>query len=313
MMKNQSVNIVDCTIRDGGIMNNWQFTFETVRQMLIANTKAQVEYMECGYRCNKDMFSPADYGRWKFCNEDDMKRVIDGIDTNIKFSVMVDIGRCLESDILPKEKSIFHTTRLACYVHQADETLKMAQHCIASGYETFINIMAVSIAPMQTIINFLQRIQEIDVKGVYVSDTFGSFTIHQAEELVRLYKTICPTKVIGFHGHNNQQMALANTLLAMNSGATFLDGTYFGMGRGAGNCPLELLLPQVSKEKYDVRALLPVIEEYIEPIQSEYKWGYRIPYALTGITNQHPRSAISFINDNRSGYDSLYEDLVLDN
>lgn len=310
-MKNLHIKVFDCTIRDGGLMNNWYFPHETVRQLFIANTRAKVDYMEMGYRASTDLFSPAEYGPWKFCNEEDLKSVVEGIETDVKLSMMVDIGRCHKKDILPRELSVIRTIRIACYVHQADETIEMAHHCLDMGYECFINIMAVSTAEMTVIKDFLYRIEEeTTVKGVYVSDTFGSFTIHRVPQLVRLYKDICKSKVIGFHGHNNQQLALANTLLAMNAGAQYLDGTCFGMGRGAGNCPLELLLSQLGRNGYNFEAILPVIERYIEPLMPEFRWGYRIPYALTGITNQHPRSGMSFMNDNDSGYDVFYTSLL---
>lgn len=313
-METTHIKVFDCTIRDGGIMNNWYFPHETVRQLVIANTRAKVDYMEMGYKTSTDLFSPAEFGPWKFCNEEDLKMVLEGIETGIKFSMMVDIGRCLKKDILPCEQSVIHTIRLACYVHQAAETIEMAHHCLDMGYECFINIMAVSTVELSEVQDFLHRIEEdTTVKGVYVSDTFGSFSIHQVPQLVRLYKAICKSKIIGFHGHNNQQLALANTIIAMNEGAQYLDGTYFGMGRGAGNCPIELLISQFDNGRFNLGAILPVIEKYIEPLMSQYKWGYHIPYALTGITNQHPRSAMSFMNNNDSGYDVFYTNLLKGN
>ena len=139
-------------------MNNWDFSHETVRQLLIANTKANVDYMEMGYKSSTDLFSPAEYGLWKFCNEEDLKVVVEDIETKTKLSMMVDIGRCFENDILPCDQSVIHTIRLACYVHQADETIQMANHCLAKGYECFINIMAVSTAQMPVLEGFYGRL-----------------------------------------------------------------------------------------------------------------------------------------------------------
>ncbi len=309
-----NVKVVDCTIRDGGIMNDWRFSVETVRRLYIADTLAGIDYMEMGYKSSPDLFSSAENGPWKFCNEEDLLGITEGIDSTLKLAMMIDIGRCGKEDILPKRESVIDTIRVACYTHQADEAIDMANHCVSLGYECFINIMAVSTVDRSALEAFLRRIEgETGVTGVYVSDTFGSFSFGQVTDMVRMYRETCGSKSIGFHGHNNQQLALANTLLAAEAGAVYLDATCFGMGRGAGNCPLELLLPQLDAKKYRIEPVLEVIERHIEPLISEFKWGYYIPYAVTGITNSHPKAAIDFMSSNSTGYDAFYTSMRLKN
>jgi 4-hydroxy 2-oxovalerate aldolase len=311
-METANVKVVDCTIRDGGIMNHWRFSRETVRELFIADTLAGVDYVEMGYKSSAELFSSEENGLWKFCNEEDLRFVTKGIESRTKLAMMIDIGRCDKKEILPKCESVISTIRVACYTEQADEAIDMANHCVSLGYECFINIMAVSTAATEAVESFLRRIEEeTSITGVYVSDTFGSFTFGRVTELVRMYKEICRSKLIGFHGHNNQQLALANTLLAAEAGASFLDATCFGMGRGAGNCPLELLLPQLKAKEYKIESILKVIEEHIEPLVAEFKWGYHIPYAVTGLTNTHPKSAIDFISSNKAGYDTFYASMQM--
>jgi 4-hydroxy 2-oxovalerate aldolase len=100
--------------------------------------------------------------------------------------------------------------------------------------------------------------------------------------------------MVGMHAHNNQQLAYANTIEAIILGANMLDGSIAGLGRGAGNCPMELLLGFLHNPKYRLRPILRCIRDYIEPLREELRWGYDIPYAITGVLNQHPRSAMQF-------------------
>ena len=96
------------------------------------------------------------------------------------------------------------------------------------------------------------------------------------------------------HAHNNQQLAYANTVEAIILGANMLDGSMAGLGRGAGNCPLELLLGFLHNPKFRLRPVLECIRDHVEPLREKLLWGFDIPYMITGLLNLHPRSAIQF-------------------
>ena len=117
--------------------------------------------------------------------------------------------------------------------------------------------------------------------------------------LVNKYQKFLPEKTIGIHTHNNRQLAFANTIQAIISGVNIVDASITGMGRGAGNCPLELVVGFLKNPKYNIRPILKVIEDHYIDIRREYEWGYLIPYMITGILNEHPRTAIAL----RSGKD----------
>jgi 4-hydroxy 2-oxovalerate aldolase len=119
------------------------------------------------------------------------------------------------------------------------------------------------------------------------------------EYLVKKYKDALPGKEIGIHAHNNMQLAMSNTITSVINGATMLDATLLGMGRGAGNCPVEILIAFLKNPKYRLLPLLKVIQEYVHPLQQTIDWGYHIPYLITGALNEHPRSALAWMDSDR--------------
>lgn len=313
-MYRPEIVVLDCTIRDGGLMNKWDFSHDVVRQVYQANVNAGVDIMEIGYKASTKAFDPKEYGPWRFCNEEDMKRATDGIETDMKLAMMVDIGRCSESDILPCNESVLDIIRIACYAKEIDSAIALTNHCLDKGYETFINIMAISNTVEAVLDECLHQVEEeTKVRGVYVVDSFGSLDLEEVEYLVKKYMRICASKQVGFHGHNNQQLGFANTMMAIITGANYLDASCYGIGRAAGNCPLELLLSFLKNPKFDVRPILDVIDAVFEPLMQDLRWGYRIPYAITGVLNEHPRSAMAFMDDrDGKGFRQLYDSFLRD-
>ena len=118
----------------------------------------------------------------------------------------------------------------------------------------------------------------------------------QIELLINKYKAALPDKTIGIHMHNNMQLAFSNTVTGIIHGCNMLDGTLLGIGRGAGNCPLEVLLSFLKNPKFKLRPIFDIIQKQLIPLQKEIHWGYHIPYLITGSMNQHPRSAMKWMN-----------------
>ena len=173
------------------------------------------------------------------------------------------------------------------------------------GYETTVNIMAVSKVNEDDLETGLELLAQSSVDVIYLVDSFGAFYPEQIERLSDKYLNIAAkyNKKVGIHAHNNQQLAFANTIEAMTQGVSYLDATVDGMGRGAGNCALELLLGFLKNPKYQVAPILKIIEEYTHKFKAEgVKWGYDIPYLLTGQYNTHPRPAIQFVKEDRQDY-----------
>jgi 4-hydroxy 2-oxovalerate aldolase len=287
------ITVVDCTVRDGGLMNKWQFDDKFVRHVYRALSEAGVDYMEIGYLSSKSAFDPKEYGPWRFCFSEDLKRITGDGEKTIKLSAMADIGRIEYDDIPERSENSLDLIRVACYVHQVDTAVALAEHCIDKGYETTINLMAVSTVGLRDLNEALEDLDKSRVPIIYLVDSFGAFYSEDIDALVKKYMERLPDKTIGIHCHNNQQLAFANTISGIINGVNYLDATLYGIGRGAGNCPLELLLSFLKNPKFDVRPLVRCIEAEIFPWARKIDWGYSVPYMVTGILNQHPRAAMA--------------------
>jgi len=292
-------------------MNKWQFDDAFVCKVYNTLTEAGVDYMEIGYLSSESSFSRDEVGPWKFCAEDDIKRVIGDGEKKIKLSAMADIGRIDYKDIPQKIDSSLDMVRVACYAHQVDAAIDLAHHCIDKGYETTINVMAVSTVGLRELDEALDDLAKCRVPVIYVVDSFGSFYSEDIESLAKKYMERLPGKTIGIHCHNNQQLAFANTISAIISGINYLDGSLYGIGRGAGNCPLELLISFLKNPKFKVRPLIEAIEAEILPWAEKIDWGYYIPYMITGAMNQHPRTAMAHMDsENKNKVTQFYDQIT---
>ena len=140
-----SVKVVDATLRDGGLVNDFYFSDKFVHDLYLSNIKAGVDYMEFGYRADKEMFDVNKFGKWKFCSEEDLRAVVGDNDTDLKIAIMADVGRCnYKKDILPREESVVDLVRVATYLNQIPTAVDMIEDAKRKGYEVSCNIMAIS-------------------------------------------------------------------------------------------------------------------------------------------------------------------------
>lgn len=313
-MFREKIKVLDCTIRDGGLMNNHLFDLKFVREVYRALSESGIDYMEIGYKNSKRLFSPKEYGKWKFCEEDDIKRTIDGIPSKIKLSVMVDVDRVDIDDIPPKKESPVTMIRVASYVKDIDKAIYLVNHFADKGYETTVNIMAISRALDNELNEALHQLEaECKAGVIYIVDSFGALYQESIEFLVKKFKGILKTKEIGMHAHNNQQLAFSNTIEAIIHDANYVDGSVYGLGRAAGNCPTELLLGFLKNPKFDIRPILDLISKEFIPLREKLEWGYLIPYAITGILDEHPKTAMALReSDKKENYREFYESFLGD-
>lgn len=300
-MFKEDIKVMDCTVRDGGLMNKWQFSDKFVKTVYESCVEAGIDYMEIGYLSSESAFDRKEVGPWKFCEQKDLKRIVGDKTTSIKLSAMADIGRIDFDDIPLASDSVLDMVRVACYAHQVDKAVKLAHHCMDKGYEVTINLMAVSKVNERDLEEALNDIGKSNVPIFYLVDSFGSFYHENIVHLMKKYKDALPNKEIGIHAHNNMQLAMANTITAVMEGATMLDATLLGMGRGAGNCPIEILIAFLKNPKYRLLPLLRAIQEQVIPWQEKIDWGYHVPYLITGAMNEHPRSAMAWMDSDEKG------------
>jgi len=309
------IRIIDCTIRDGGLMNKHQFSEDFVKAVYQAAVDGGIDYMELGYKASKRVFAPDQFGAWKFCDEDAIRRIVGENDATLKLSVMADTERTdYHQDILPGEQSVFDMIRVATYIHQIPTALDIVTDAHDKGYETAINIMAISTVPEKELDEALELIAESDVDIIYLVDSFGSLYSEQIQYLMGKYLRYANStgKQVGIHAHNNQQLAFANTIEALILGANILDGSMAGLGRGAGNTHTESLLGFLHNPKFRLRPVLDCIQNNIEPLREELKWGFDVPYMITGLMNRHPRSAIEFNQSGDKGDYVKFFDKIID-
>jgi 4-hydroxy 2-oxovalerate aldolase len=308
------IKVVDCTLRDGGIVNDFKFDDEFVKDLYKANIAAGVDYMEFGYKASKDIFSVDDFGKWKFCDEESIREIVGDNNTDLKIAVMADVGRTdYKKDIIQKKDSVIDMIRIATYVNTIPAAIEMINYCADLGYEVTINIMAVSTASEKELDLALDMLGKSKANVIYLVDSYGSLYPEQIIAYSKKYLKIAEKygKRIGIHAHNNQQLAFANTIESCTTGVSYLDATMSGMGRGAGNCYMELLMGFLRNPKYSINPVLKFVENHMLPLKaSGVVWGCDVQYMLTGQQNQHPRSAMAFTADKRTDYFNFYQTLL---
>ena len=311
------IKVLDATLRDGGLVNNFRFSDEFVKDLYKANIDAGVDYMEFGYKASTDIFKEEDFGKWKFCKEDDIRAIVGDNNTDLKIAVMSDVGRTdYKRDIIDRKDSVIDMIRTATYIHQIPTAIEMIEDAKEKGYETTVNIMAISKVNEEDLTNGLELLGKSGVDCIYLVDSFGAFYPEQMSKLADKYLEIGAkyNKTIGIHAHNNQQLAFANTIEALTHGVSLLDATVSGMGRGAGNCFMESLLGFLKNPKYNLTPVMDFVEKHILKLKAEGAvWGYDIPYLLTGIMNAHPSSAIQFLKQGRTDYSKYHQELIDEN
>lgn len=314
MTARADIRVLDATIRDGGLVNNFEFSDAFVNALYRANVKAGVDYMEFGYKASKELFDVNKFGKWKFCDEADLRSIVGDNNSDMKIAVMADVGRCdYKQDILPKSESVIDMVRVATYVHQMPAAIKMIEDLKEKGYEVCCNLMAISTAKESEIDQALEMVAQSSADGIYLVDSYGSLYPEQIRAMADKYMEIADKygKYVGMHAHNNQQLAFANTIEATARGISYLDATMMSIGRGAGNCAIELLISFLKNPKYNIFPILKFIENYMIPLRENgLVWGYDIPYLLTGRFNQHPSSAIDYMKQCRTDYTEFYTDLL---
>jgi 4-hydroxy 2-oxovalerate aldolase len=308
----KDIKVFDCTIRDGGLVNNYKFTDEFVKAHYEMCVESGVDYMEIGKNVSPTVMSEDEFGAWNFCKEEDIRRIVGENNTNLKLATMADVGRTIKEEIIPASESVVDMIRVATYIHQLPEAIELIEDFHTKGYETTCNIMAISKSFDDELDQVLETLSQTNVDIIYIADSFGSFYPEQINKLTGKYLSFAEKsgKKIGIHAHNNLQLAYANTLEAMMYGTSYLDVTVSGLGRGAGNCPMELLLGFLKNPKYKLMPVLNFLENHIVPLEKELDWGYSVPYMITGHLNEHPRPAMKARDTGDTKYVNFYNKLT---
>ena len=295
----KETKILDCTLRDGGLVNDSNFTAEFAAAAVRACASAGVDIVEVGFKNSRKFFSPEKYGVFRFCDED-LVRAAKGA-ANVKIAVLMDVLKCEPSELPAKRESAVDIVRCAFYAPQISDAIAVLETASQKGYETAACMMAASTIDEKTLGENLRRLCGCGgIDTVYLMDSFGALLPDKFARLAEKYFAAVSAsgKKFGVHAHNNLQCAFANELSALSIGADILDCTIGGLGKGAGNCPTELLVGALR----GAERALPVIDvsqNLVEPIKNKYKCADYPQYMLTALLNEHPRAAMNYFAENK--------------
>ncbi|RAP27109.1 hypothetical protein DID74_00820 [Candidatus Marinamargulisbacteria bacterium SCGC AG-333-B06] len=295
-----TLKILDCTLRDGGYYTKWDFDTDLVNHYLESLLHFPITYVELGYR------SPSQkeyFGEFFYLPTSTLKKFIHYKD-QLQFSIMLnlkDVSLTLLDQLLEPCRGIISLVRLAVNPFDIDDLHHIIQKIKDMEFKVAVNIMYFSTINLQTdkkILNFLINLKNIDY--FYVVDSFGAMFPKDVAKTISYFKKHTSYQ-LGFHAHNNLELAFSNTLTAIEYGADIVDATITGMGRGAGNLKTEILLAYITKKTSKDTPLIHLsylLEEFYK-LQNEKKWGTSFPYIISANFNLHQGKVMNLISKNR--------------
>ena len=291
--------VLDCTLRDGGYYNDWDFAPELGRALVQASAEAGVNVVELGYR------SPAVdqyYGPFRYCDERFVQRLLEGVTRRPELAFMIDAKEfalddqranvaLLERLILPRSESAFSMVRVAAHPAGLGAAREQVEFLKRHGYTVGLNVMGISALGGDALVSTIKTASGAPADVLYFADSYGSLTPDELTDKLALLRAHHRGQ-IGVHMHENLGLALANTLAAVRAGVDYVDSTLLGMGRGAGNVRTEQLLLalyfQAGRRDLLPSAMLPVVRTHMEPLQRQHRWGWDFSYMLSGLVGIHP-------------------------
>ncbi|MFZ2450576.1 MAG: aldolase catalytic domain-containing protein [Methylovulum miyakonense] len=300
------LTLIDCTLRDGGYYNDWDFSKDLIADYLVAMESAGIEFIELGFRSfNTDGF----HGACAYTTDDFINRLV--IPPSLKIGVMMNASElinhiegplaAIQLQFVPAQESPVTLVRFACHVHEFEATLPMCAWLKQQGYMVGINLMQVADRSETEIENIGDTASNYDLDVLYFADSMGSLEPHQAAKIVKILRRHWHG-AIGIHTHDNMGRAMSNTLSAISEGVTWVDSTVTGMGRGPGNVQTEYIVIELEsqrKNRGNLTPLLSLITKHFKPMQRKYGWGYNPYYYIAGKFGIHPTYVQAMLSDSR--------------
>ena len=299
----KKINLVECTLRDGGYYNNWDFDRKLVQDYLNSLHTLGISYVEMGFRSfqSKDFKGP----NW-YTTDNYIKSF--KIPKKIKVGVMVNAFELIShpSGFKNAAHTLFNNkkfsrvdfVRLACHLNEFSKTLEVAKILKKKGYLVAVNLMQISERTEKEILDAGKLAEKAKIDILYFADSLGSMDNKYIKNIIKIFKKNWRGD-IGIHTHNNLGLALSNTITAIKEGVTWADSTVMGMGRGAGNVQTEFLVLELDKFKNNFQnnvSLLRLIKSHFEPLYQKYKWGINSYYYLAGKFGIHPTYIQEMLN-----------------
>jgi len=313
MKKNLNINLIDCTLRDGGYYNNWDFSSELVAEYLEAMASINIDFVEIGFRFidNEGFKGGHAYSTDEFINslsvpnslKDKIGVMVNGAD--LLPSTKISKNNEFQEKILnklfqAKVRSPVSLVRIACSLDNFEDCLPAAKWLKIKGYLVGFNLMHINNYSKEKIQKFIKKAHKSYIDILYFADSMGSLDTDKTKDLVECIKDVWDGE-LGIHTHDNMGKAVANTLEAIKGGVTWVDSTVTGMGRGAGNAQIEYLILALAEQKPSANPtkLLELIRKHFMPLQQKYGWGINPYYYLAGKFNIHPTFIQEMLSDKK--------------
>lgn len=293
---NPEKKFLDCTIRDGGYINKWNFSDECVKSIIETLDYIGYQYVEVGFRNKPEIYGGKVCGKWRYCTEQDLKTVVPPESSrNIKIAVMADYANS-SIDLFDRvENTVIDMVRVAFHISDIDDALKFCKQLKNLGYIVCANAMATMNYNDEQIEKICNLSKECGIDYLYIADSYGCLINDDVTKIAKkmgAYLNGSSVK-LGLHAHNNIQNGFSNFLQLQSSELIdIFDSTVLGMGRGAGNLCTELVIhsyPRFNDEH--LKRVLLYAQDHILPLQSNgaiVKWGYTLPYIISAHFKCHP-------------------------
>lgn len=286
---------MDCTLRDGGYYNNWDFDFDLVERYLHAMDEAKVDVVELGFRYGQKQgfFGPYAYLSESVLAQLDLKQY------EFEVAVMIEetdlspdenrFDTFISNQFVAKAQSTVDIVRIAVHFERAERVIPAVERLYELGYKVIVNLMQVSRVPLKDVEALLEKFSSCkQLYALYFADSLGSMSPDEVSDLCDIFKRSWG-RPFGFHAHNNCGRAVENSLVAADHGCELIDCTVTGMGRGAGNALTEMfLLKSGLRELHEVPALITLALDDFTPMRSHYGWGESLTYYIAAQGQVHP-------------------------
>lgn len=291
----RDIEVLDCTLRDGGYVNNWNFGFNCIENILNDLNNARIDYVEIGF------LKDCEYDKEKsvFNEIKDIENILPKEKLYSKIGAMIDFGQFDKSKIIPKTPDIkLDVIRVTFKKHEINEVFPYLKKINDCGYKLFVNPANTEIYEREELLELINKINQLKPYGFTIVDTNGDLDDKNLTMLYNLVNDNLDKDIaLCFHSHNNLQLSFSNAQCLMRINYNrhlIIDSTIFGMGRGSGNLCTELLTGYLNDNfegDYDIVPVLKIIDEQINPIFANTPWGYSVPYYLAAKNHCHPNYA----------------------
>ena len=295
-----SIQILDCTLRDGGYVNDWRFGRRTIASILDKLDQAKIDIIECGFLTGMVQDRECSL----FNSVSDIEEILPRRERHALYVAMIAIGeKELHPSFLTPCGGGIGGIRLTFHQDEVDQAVEWAQIIMEKGYRVFMQPVGTVFYTDMELLRLVEIMNRLNPYAFYIVDTLGSMYRNDASHRFYLIdKNMNPAIHIGFHGHNNMQLAFSNAQVLgkiQTKRTLILDSSVYGMGRGAGNLPTELITQYINRNirsRYDVTMVMDIYDEYIAAIRREHEWGYSMPYHIAAHHVCHPNYASYLIN-----------------